>query len=58
MKDRRFPNSSHEVGVHLSGQFRLVVHLSHDAVYAVAVAAGLGAKELPADYELFRAKRT
>jgi hypothetical protein len=28
------------------------------AVYAAAVAAGLGAMELPAVYELFRAKRT
>ena len=28
------------------------------AVYAAAVAAGLGAKELPAVYVLFRAKRT
>jgi 3-hydroxyisobutyrate dehydrogenase-like beta-hydroxyacid dehydrogenase len=28
------------------------------AVYAAAVAAGLGAKELPAVYELLRAKRT
>jgi 3-hydroxyisobutyrate dehydrogenase-like beta-hydroxyacid dehydrogenase len=47
-----------------------IVSLSHEAgldnrlpdtlyaVYAAAVAAGLGAKELPAVYELFRAKRT
>jgi 3-hydroxyisobutyrate dehydrogenase-like beta-hydroxyacid dehydrogenase len=52
------------------GALAHIVSLSHDAgldsrlpdtlyaVYASAVAAGLGAKELPAAYELFRAKRT
>jgi 3-hydroxyisobutyrate dehydrogenase-like beta-hydroxyacid dehydrogenase len=52
------------------GALSHIVSLSHEAgldnrlpdtlyaVYAAAVAAGLGAKELPAVYELFRAKRT
>ena len=52
------------------GALAHIVSLSHEAgldnrlpdtlyaVYAAAVAAGLGAKELPAVYELFRAKRT
>ena len=52
------------------GALAHIVSLSHQAgldnrlpdtlyaVYAAAVAAGLGAKELPAVYELFRAKRT
>jgi hypothetical protein len=47
-----------------------IISLSHEAgldsrlpdtlyaVYAAAVAAGLGAKELPAVYELFRPKRS
>ena len=52
------------------GALAHIVSLSHEAgldsrlpdtlyaVYAAAVAAGLGAKELPAVYELFRAKHT
>jgi 3-hydroxyisobutyrate dehydrogenase-like beta-hydroxyacid dehydrogenase len=52
------------------GALAHIVALSHEAgldnrlpdtlyaVYAAAVAAGLGAKELPAVYELFRAKDT
>jgi 3-hydroxyisobutyrate dehydrogenase-like beta-hydroxyacid dehydrogenase len=51
------------------GALAHIVSLSHEAgldsrlpdtlysVYAAAAAAGLGAKELPAVYELFRAKR-
>jgi 3-hydroxyisobutyrate dehydrogenase-like beta-hydroxyacid dehydrogenase len=43
---------SHEAG--LDDRFPETLY----AVYASAIAAGLGAKELPAVYELFRAKRT
>jgi 3-hydroxyisobutyrate dehydrogenase-like beta-hydroxyacid dehydrogenase len=43
---------SHEAGV--DSRLPDTLH----AVYAAAIAAGLGAKELPAVYELFRAKRT
>jgi 3-hydroxyisobutyrate dehydrogenase-like beta-hydroxyacid dehydrogenase len=69
LEGRDYTGDQCSLDTHL-GALAHIVSLSHEAgldnrfpdtlyaMYAAAVAAGLGAKELPAVYELLRAKRT